>query len=206
MPFACAYSGRMRRTLSRNQVLDPSQPMRSTITVAGIVGWAASRARTRSSAGVKALATEGREYFGGWSAATVRATVSTARPSFFAMALCESPSPQYKWRINAQSSHRDHPSNGVWVAWSSTVVLDLVFPRRRHCCAMTPMNCATSGPDSNRSPWRSTISGQQQPASPALPTASSQPETCQKASCAAPSTFPAPSTHSSLRHAMNHLR
>ena len=44
-------SGRSRRTLSRNHVIDPSQPTRSASTVAGISGCSSSSARTRASNG-----------------------------------------------------------------------------------------------------------------------------------------------------------
>jgi hypothetical protein len=36
---AAAYSGRIRRMFSRSQLIDPLQPIRSAITVAGIVGY-----------------------------------------------------------------------------------------------------------------------------------------------------------------------
>ena len=73
-------SGRSRRTLSRNHVIDPAQPTRSAITVAGISGCSARIARTRPSNGVNAVATAGREYLGGESDATARATVGPTDP------------------------------------------------------------------------------------------------------------------------------
>ena len=52
-------SGRNRRTLSRNHVIDPDQPTRSASTVADISGNSASIARTRSSNGVNDVASFG---------------------------------------------------------------------------------------------------------------------------------------------------
>ena len=43
------YSGRIARTRSRNQEIDPVQPTRSAITVAGICGYADNNARIRGS-------------------------------------------------------------------------------------------------------------------------------------------------------------
>jgi len=68
-------SGRNLRTLSRNHVIEPVQPTRSAITVAGISGVSLSSWRTSGSNGVNDVGTAGRSYFGGRSEATARATV-----------------------------------------------------------------------------------------------------------------------------------
>ena len=73
-------SGRNRRTLSRNHVIDPVQPTRSAITVAGMSGVVASSCRTNGSNGVNDVGTAGRSYFGGRSEATARATVDRPIP------------------------------------------------------------------------------------------------------------------------------
>ena len=73
-------SGRSRRTLSRNHVIDPVQPTRSAITVAGISGVAASSCRTSGSNGVNDVVTAGRSYLGGRSDANARSTVDLPTP------------------------------------------------------------------------------------------------------------------------------
>ena len=74
------YSGRSRRTLSRNHVIDPVQPTRSAITVAGMSGCSSRIARTRGSNGVNDVGTGARSYFGGRSEANARATVDLPIP------------------------------------------------------------------------------------------------------------------------------
>jgi hypothetical protein len=123
------FSGRSRRTLSRNHVIDPVHPTRSAITVAGLPGWSLSICRTRDSNGVNDVGTAGRSYFGGRSEANARSTST-----------CRSPDPV---RPDA-AAHRPRPVAGsepnpplrspiqsVWVASSSTVD-GLIFERRRH--------------------------------------------------------------------------
>ena len=73
-------SGRSRRTLSRNHVIDPVQPTRSAITVAGMSGVVASSCRTSGSNGVNDVGTAGRSYFGGRSEANARSTVDLPIP------------------------------------------------------------------------------------------------------------------------------
>ena len=73
-------SGRNRRTLSRNQVIDPDHSTRSAITVAGIDGCSASNALTLDSNGENDVGCAGRSYFGGRSDRTAAATVSRAMP------------------------------------------------------------------------------------------------------------------------------
>lgn len=74
------WSGRSRRTLSRNQVIDPTHPTRSAITVAGMSGVFFSNSRTCGSYGVNDVATAGRSYLGGRSDANARATVARPMP------------------------------------------------------------------------------------------------------------------------------
>ncbi len=73
-------SGRSRRTLSRNHVIDPVQPTRSAITVAGMSGVLASSCRTSGSNGVNDVDTAARSYFGGRSEANARSTVDLPIP------------------------------------------------------------------------------------------------------------------------------
>ena len=73
-------SGRSRRTLSRNHVIDPVQPTRSAITVAGMSGVAIRSCRTSGSNGVNDVGTAGRSYFGGRSEANARSTVDLPIP------------------------------------------------------------------------------------------------------------------------------
>jgi len=58
-----------------NHKIDPSQPTRSAITVAGISGNSAKSARTRGSNAANDVVTGLRRYFGGAADATARATV-----------------------------------------------------------------------------------------------------------------------------------
>ena len=74
------WSGRSRRTLSRNQVIDPVQPTRSASTVAGMSGVEASNCRTAGSNGVNEVGTGGRTYFGGRSDVSARSTVDLPMP------------------------------------------------------------------------------------------------------------------------------
>jgi hypothetical protein len=61
-------------------VIDPVQPTRSAITVAGISGCSASSARTRDSNGVNDVGPDVRSYLGGRSDANARATVDLPIP------------------------------------------------------------------------------------------------------------------------------
>lgn len=66
-------------------------------------GCSARIARTRPSNGVNAVDTAGREYRGGESEATARATVARPTPRSLATCRCGTPSATSR-RINAQSS------------------------------------------------------------------------------------------------------
>ena len=96
-------SGRNRRTLSRNQLIDPDHPTRSAITVAGIRGNSASRARTRGSNGENDVGCSDRSYFGGLVDVTALATVDLPPPKFLATCRCGTPSAT-SLLINTQSS------------------------------------------------------------------------------------------------------
>ena len=123
-------SGRSRRTWSRNQVIDPVQPTRSAITVAGMSGVVLSNARTSGSNGSNEVGTGGRSYFGGRSEANARSTVDLPIPRSRATCRCGTPSATSR-RIKAQSSTEiTHP------ICLGGLVFDrrygLVFKRRRH--------------------------------------------------------------------------
>ena len=96
-------SGRSRVTLSRNQRIDPSQPTRSAITVAGISGYSASSARTRGSNAVNDVGTGVRSYLGGASDATALTTVVREIPNRAAIRAFGTPSAA-SLLISAQSS------------------------------------------------------------------------------------------------------
>ena len=96
-------SGRSRRTLSRNQVIDPVHPTRSAITVAGMSGVCARSLRTAGSNGVNDIADGRRSYLGGSCEATALITVVREIPSLLAICAFGTPSPASR-RINAQSS------------------------------------------------------------------------------------------------------
>lgn len=61
-------------------MIEPAQPTRSAITVAGMSGVAASNWRTSGSNGVNAVGTAGRSYLGGQSEANARSTVDLPIP------------------------------------------------------------------------------------------------------------------------------
>jgi hypothetical protein len=84
-------------------VIDPVQPTRSAITVAGMSGVAASSCRTAASNGVNDVGIAARSYFGGPSDATALITVVREIPSLLAIWAFGTPSPASR-RINAQSS------------------------------------------------------------------------------------------------------
>jgi hypothetical protein len=61
-------------------VIDPVQPTRSAITVAGMSGCALSSCRTSGSNGANDVGTAGRWYLGGLSEANARSTVDRPMP------------------------------------------------------------------------------------------------------------------------------
>jgi hypothetical protein len=90
-------------TLSRNHRIDPLQPTRSAITVAGMPRVSANKARTLLSNGVNDVADAARSYFGGPDEATALTTVVLEIPNFLAISALATPSAANR-RINAQSS------------------------------------------------------------------------------------------------------
>lgn len=123
-------SGRSRRTLSRNHVIDPSPPTRSAITVAGISGCSLRIARTLDSNGVNEVGTGLRSYFGGRSEATARTTVALPIPRSRATCRRGTPSATNR-RINAQSSTEiAHPICPGGLVFERRY--GLIFERRRH--------------------------------------------------------------------------
>ena len=78
------YNGRSSATFSRNHVIEPVQPIRSAITVAGIPGCSSRIARTLASTASNAVGTSGRSYFGGPSEASALATVDRPIPKSLA--------------------------------------------------------------------------------------------------------------------------
>ena len=61
-------------------MIDPVQPTRSAITVAGMSGVVTSSCRTNGSNGVNDVGTAARSYFGGRSDANARSTVDLPIP------------------------------------------------------------------------------------------------------------------------------
>lgn len=74
-------------------MIDPVQPTRSAITVAGMSGVAASNCRTAGSNGVNAVGAGRRSYFGGDSEPTALITVVREIPSRAAICAFGTPSP-----------------------------------------------------------------------------------------------------------------
>jgi hypothetical protein len=86
-----------------------SQPTRSAITVAGIVGTARSCSRIRCSKASTADPTGARTYFGGPSAASAARTVLRETPNVLAIILMGNLSARCNLRISAQSSTDSTP-------------------------------------------------------------------------------------------------
>ena len=103
------YAGRSSATRSRSTRTECSQPIRSAITVAGIVGYASSSSRIRGSAASVTDPFAGRSYFGGRSLATAARTVFRETPITRAITLTGIFSARCNLRISAQSSTAKHP-------------------------------------------------------------------------------------------------
>ena len=109
---------RIRRQIRRPQLrhparstrIDRSQPIRSAITVAGIVGYASSSSRIRGSTASTTDPARGRSYFGGPSLATAARTVFLETPITRAISLIGISSARCSRRISAQSSTDSTPS------------------------------------------------------------------------------------------------
>jgi hypothetical protein len=98
------YTGRSSRTRSLSTVSDLVQPIRSAITVAGIVGHAWSSSRILGSATSTIDPCGARSYRGGPSAAKARLTVFLEHPITLAICLIGIRSARCSRRISAQSS------------------------------------------------------------------------------------------------------
>ena len=88
-------------------MIDPIQPTRSAITVAGISGNSASIDRTRSSNGVNDVAVGARSYLGGAVEATTFTTVVREIPNRSAICFCGTPLPS-KAPDQRPVLHSDH--------------------------------------------------------------------------------------------------
>ena len=84
-------------------MIEPDQPTRSAITVAGISGCSSNNARTRASNGENDVAAGVRSYFGGAVDATAFTTVVREIPNRSAICFFGTPSAA-RLRIKAQSS------------------------------------------------------------------------------------------------------
>jgi hypothetical protein len=103
------YAGRSSATRSRSTRIDRSHPIRSAITVAGIVGYARSSSRIRGSNPSTTDPAGLRSYFGGRSLATAARTVFLEIPIARAIALTGICSARCSLRISAQSSTESTP-------------------------------------------------------------------------------------------------
>ncbi|CRK60480.1 1-deoxy-D-xylulose 5-phosphate synthase [Alloactinosynnema sp. L-07] len=98
------YTGRNSATRSDSTRIDRFQPIRSAITVAGIVGYARNNSRIRGSTASTIEPFNGRTYFGGASEASAARTVFLETPKTRAITLIGKRSDLRKRRISAQSS------------------------------------------------------------------------------------------------------
>ena len=97
-------NGRSSATRSRSTRIEFVQPIRSAITVAGIVGNSRNNANTSGSTASTIDPAAARSYWGGPSARNAARTVLRANPSRRAIALMPIPSARCSRRISAQSS------------------------------------------------------------------------------------------------------
>jgi hypothetical protein len=107
------YTGRNSATRPDNVLIDRSQPIRSAITVAGIVGHAANNSRIRGSTASTIEPTGRREYFGGPSEANAAFTVFFEHPNTRAITLIGIFSARCNRLISAQSSTHNTPSSSL---------------------------------------------------------------------------------------------
>src|SRR5215210_8644417 len=98
------YTGRSSATRPLSTRIEYGQPIRSAITVAGIVGVACNNSRIRGSTISTTDPRAGRAYAGGASAAKAFFTVFFEHPSTRAIALIGILSAFHSRRISAQSS------------------------------------------------------------------------------------------------------
>jgi len=105
------YTGRSSATRADRVRIEWVQPIRSAMTVAGIVGYARSSSRIRGSTSSTIDPPGDRSYFGGPSDTNAAFTVFFETPSTRATALIGSPSARCSRRISAQSSTDNIPSS-----------------------------------------------------------------------------------------------
>ncbi len=98
------YTGRSSATRRESTRIERVQPIRSAITVAGIVGHAASNSRIRGSTASTIEPAAARAYFGGSSEANAAFTVFFEHPITRAITLIGIRSDRCNRRISAQSS------------------------------------------------------------------------------------------------------
>ncbi|GFG52463.1 hypothetical protein MAGR_39040 [Mycolicibacterium agri] len=98
------YSGRNWRTRSLRVRIEYCQPIRSAITVAGILGNAFSNSRIRGSTSSTTDPAGSRTYFGGRSEANATFTVLRATPITRATSEIDNCSDRRNRRLSAQSS------------------------------------------------------------------------------------------------------
>jgi hypothetical protein len=107
------YTGRNSATRPDNVRIDRSQPIRSAITVAGIVGYAANNSRICGSTTSTIDPASRREYFGGRSATNAALTVFFEHPNTRAITLIGIFSARCNRLISAQSSTHNTPSSSL---------------------------------------------------------------------------------------------
>src|ERR687883_838895 len=104
------YTGRNSTTRPDSTRIDRVQPIRSAITVAGILGYTANSSRIRGSTASTIEPFAARSYFGGASEASAARTVFRDTPNTRTIALIGNFSDRYNLRISAQSSTDNTPS------------------------------------------------------------------------------------------------
>src|SRR4051794_19337458 len=107
------YTGRNSATRPDNVRIDRSQPIRSAITVAGIIGHADNNSRICGSTTSTIEPAGRREYFGGPSAANAALTVFFEHPNTRAITLIGIFSARCNRLISAQSSTHNTPSSSL---------------------------------------------------------------------------------------------
>ena len=133
------HTGRSPRTRCLSTLNPRVQPIRSAITVAGILGHAASNPRIRGSTPSTIDPHATHRYRGSPSAASARRTVRLATPSTLAICLIDIRSAQCSRRISAQSSTLNtlassqlDSSQDLEAGQPSPVARGSGFTRRRH--------------------------------------------------------------------------
>ena len=145
-------TGRSSATRSLNTVSPRVQPIRSAITVAGILGYACSNSRMRGSTSSTIDPAGVRSYFGGTSEAIAARTVFLETPNTRTIALIGNPSARCSLRISAQSSTDNTPSSpsarisreSAAGGQNSGVDTGSSFRRRRHPAIPVNLRCIST--------------------------------------------------------------